>query len=276
MRTEKKKKTKKKKKLPKPEKIYEPISEERVKIMNEVLDIYNDMNFSYFKVRTRYGWITASSANRMICHLRRPPCKNGVERKEKLIITPAGRHALAAERVAAAAVDEGLHIAVYMKAQYEQLLPFLKSGKAGHLCYPQLAMLISPKAKERVAAYRKRIGESFADRDEVHAEMLSLPISKSVGSIVSSALIFYQRLQKLNTAYGKLDESMALRELESLSRQGMISKIFVYSSPLKIEESEFLSKIFLSEDTRLSEAEKTRIMEERTRLSFPGVEADYV
>jgi hypothetical protein len=122
------------------------------------------------------------------------------------------------------ASDAGTAPEVFMKAQFEQLVPFE--------IYPAFPILISAKAPERFRNYLRhleRIYVAAGDRQR-HQETSVIPnLEKPIARSVRN---FYDRLEKVVAITGHLDEDSALRELEVLTRGGDVDFVYVMICPI--------------------------------------------
>ena len=159
------------------------------------------------------------------------------------------------------AADIGVSPEIYIKAQFEQQMPWLKTKS---LKYVPFANLISQKAITRFKEYKERIDSSYIEKSEQRKEFystLSLQIRKAIQDSIKK---FYERLERMKQPTGELDEAVVLSELEIMTRSGMLSNIYIYSMPIVDScGSEYLIGLKSKVDKKLNEFEKKQILEVR-------------
>jgi len=151
------------------------------------------------------------------------------------------------------AADLGVPVEVYIKAQFEQQMVWL--SKRG-LDYVPFANLISAKAANWFADYKKRIDESF-DTDAGRKEFYSTQELNIRHAIQESITKFYNRLERVKALTGTLAIDTVLKEMETMIRAGMISNIYLIASPLvACGGSEYLSTMREKAEKVLSSFDK--------------------
>jgi len=145
--------------------------------------------------------------------------------------------------------DLGVPVEVYIKAQFEQQMVWL--SKRG-LDYVPFANLISAKAANWFADYKKRIDESF-DTDARKKKFYSTQELDIRHAIQESITKFYNRLERVKALTGTLAIDTVLKEMETMIRAGMISNIYLTTlPPSACETSEYLSAMREKTDKILS------------------------
>ena len=148
----------------------------------------------------------------------------------------------------------GVPFAVYMRAQFEQQLPFLKSRFG--LNHVPLRNMISERGKESYKHYRWKLNSKYVLSDDkaqyynevqlnikrsleesmqVMAERLEANIKQSLaGSIQALA-------DSLDSGHS-LTEQEVIEELDSLARRGRVSNLYVFNHPLG-RRTQFLKEV---------------------------------
>ena len=182
--------------------------------------------------------------------------------------TPKGqRNIKMFERIIRQAMDCGLSLELYIKVQFEQIMPWLKNVNPS-LKYPPLSMLASPAAIKRVKAWKERLAQSYElDDERVKAEM-SVPFKGYLNPLIASAEIFTARLEHVEKVYGEMNKTIAIAQLEQAARLGKLAKTYIATHPLLWEEGtpEYLAIIQQQVYAKLRPKEKDKLAEARVAL----------
>lgn len=151
-------------------------------------------------------------------------------------------------------LDLGVVHEVYMKAQFEEQMPFLQTRG---LQYVPFANLISQKAIERFKKYKERIDASYSTKDARKEEFYSVDTLRIRKAVVESIERFYDRLKRLKELTNKITIDVALKELEVMTRANMMSNIYIFVSPIALHPSTaYLEALYCEVTKKLSDYEK--------------------
>jgi len=161
--------------------------------------------------------------------------------------------------------DLGVPVEIYIKAQFEQQMVWLK--KKG-LNYVPFANLISQRAVEEFERYKSRIDKSHS-ADVAKKEFYSTQALNVRQSVHDSVTKFYYRLMAVKKIKGEMVVETALAELETMVRAGMITNIYLYVSPLAnffTESSQYLNDKWTEVDKKLSSFDKKTAVKTRKEI----------
>jgi len=148
---------------------------------------------------------------------------------------------------------------VYMKIQFEQMLPFLR--KRG-LNYVPFANLISQNAVNRFNEGIKRVKESHdseTGRKEIYSTKF-LDIEESIKNSIKICSDRFAKILEFQDFTRLLSIEQVLKELEMLVRAGIVSNIYVYSLFTDNRTcSEFLKNICSDTEKKLNSYEKDMV-----------------
>lgn len=148
--------------------------------------------------------------------------------------------------------DLGVPIETYIEIQFDEQMPFLKTRG---LKYVPFANLISERAVKRFKEHGSAGKEPYS--------ALFLDVRKSVED---SANEMCNRLKALLKS-DKLNEQLAIKEAEVMVRAGVITKVYIYVSPLaNCGKSTYLDEIWIMVNKRLNDFEKKEAL--RTKANF--------
>lgn len=119
-------------------------------------------------------------------------------------------------------------VEVYLRAQFEGLGWLLKRQK---IARPPMIQILSESGKVRLATYLERLEKSYIKPEDQRRALRARSGVDRFGLYVSSAMKFYERLQKVSTKV-ELTKEVAIRELEMGARAGYFSAYYVSFSPL--------------------------------------------
>ena len=148
--------------------------------------------------------------------------------------------------------DLGVPVEVYIETQFDEQMPFLKTR--GLTAVP-FANLISVKAIKR-----------FKDSNAGKADFSSALFMDVRKIIEDSADKMCNRLRVL-LELDSLDEQAAIKEAEVMVRSGVISNIYIFTSPLALcGKSQYLDEQWMVADKKLNKFEKKEAMRVRTEF----------
>jgi len=161
------------------------------------------------------------------------------------------------------AVNLGVPFDVYLRAQFEQQMPFFST----FMRYVPFVNLTTEKAIQHFETWRQRVHESYISSKQRREAFFKGPYASLEKEVKGSILSFYKRLETVvqTEGYGVLDRNFAIEELEGLSRRGTVADIYVASIPLDLKDSVFLMKIAKRVKDRISKDEKKAICQIRER-----------
>jgi len=147
--------------------------------------------------------------------------------------------------------DLGVPVDIYIETQFDELMPFLKTRGT----IVQFSNLISVKAI-------KRFKDSKAGKTDSSSALL-IDVRKI---IEDSADKMCNRLRVL-LELDSLDEQAAVKEAEVMVRSGVISNIYIFTSPLALcGKSQYLDEQWMVADKKLNKFEKKEAV--RVRAEF--------
>jgi len=133
-------------------------------------------------------------------------------------------------------------IEIFLKAQFEMLVPYFSARKIP----VTFDMMLSDKSIDRFLRYKERIKAQYKLESDREKAFYSLPKKDLVTSVLNSGNNFLSVLNKKQERLGRLPEpEEALEVLEVMARAGMVTRLYVATSPLlKMVEgwSAFLTK----------------------------------
>lgn len=150
---------------------------------------------------------------------------------------------------------------VYIKVQFEILTPFLKKQNL----HPQFVHLISPRAVERFKSHIPKLKERFTGTSwmDRYTKGSFVDVRKSV---VDSAERFYERLKIVKCSSGdSFNVFIVLKEFERMARAGILSNVYVWSSPLQCD-IEFIKT--LQEKTAAKMTDNQKFLAKKARTGF--------
>lgn len=152
---------------------------------------------------------------------------------------------------------------VYLKVQFEILVPFFKKVNP-RAPYPQFYHLISEKAIARFKEHSAKLKERFTGTKWMD-EYLRTSFVDIGKSILNSARKFYDRLKSLQGV--PIDAYVAVDELEMLARAGVVTNVYICSSPIvKDSQSAFLIDLQKETDAKMTDSQK--FLAKRARDTF--------
>jgi len=158
--------------------------------------------------------------------------------------------------------DLGIPMEVYIKAQFEEQMPFLRTRK---LTYVPFANLISQRAIDRFKQYKKRIDSSYGTETR-REEFYSTDTLKIRKAVQESMKEFYECLKEIKDA-GILSMNVALKELETMARARMVSNIYIFVSPIaSFPSSTYLSELRSTVAQKLNDFEKKEAIRVRKEV----------
>lgn len=119
-------------------------------------------------------------------------------------------------------------VEVYLRAQFEGLGYVMRRN---HLSRPPMAMILSETGKERLVSYLERLEKSYVKPEDRRRALRARSGVDRLGLYVTSAMKFYERLQKVRTKVD-LTKEVAIKELEMGARVGYFSAYYVAFNPL--------------------------------------------
>lgn len=150
--------------------------------------------------------------------------------------------------------DLGVPVEVYIKAQFEEQMVFLRTRGLRHVPF---ANLISDNAVRRFDKYKERIDLSYSTDKARKEAFYSTDTLKVREAIQNSMEKFYARLERVKKSLGTLEIAIAIIELEVMAKANQLSNIYIYCSPLvEVGGSEYLSELWAEVDKKLNEFEK--------------------
>lgn len=160
-------------------------------------------------------------------------------------------------------LEIGLPFDVAMDNQVRVLVKFIRE-KGMSMKYPPFAMLVSENAKKRLGWIRDGIARRYTGqaRTKEFFQPQTLDLEKSLRESIQK---IYDRFRTIKATVGRLEKPVAVFELERLARSRMVTKVYIYSSPLNTE-SEFLTTILKEAEGKLSGKQKDSIIEIKTKL----------
>jgi len=240
--------------------LFEPIDEEATK--KQILKAL-DSESTYLNVAIVYEELVYAFAGKRIWFLPPKASEAIKEKKMKQL-----------RMFVEIAVEVGVPFEVYMKAQFEQLVPYLKKVNP-KMPYPAFSYLLTEKAVDRFFEYRKRMKDSYIGRDRWTVEFYRTSYVDVVSSVRSSAQKFHNQLVKLKAALGTITPERALQELEVMARAGFVSNIYVYGSPIvEGSESEYLVNLQAEAGGKLNEEQKEAVKRVRKNLRLENTDED--
>lgn len=158
--------------------------------------------------------------------------------------------------------DLGIPTEVYIKAQFEEQMPFLRTKR---LKYVPFANLISQRAIERFKQYKKRIDSSYSEETK-REEFYSTETLKVRKAVQESVKEFYECLKEIKDK-GTLTMNVALKELETMARARMVSNIYIFVSPIaSFPSSTYLSELRSTVAQKLNDFEKKEAIRVRKEV----------
>jgi len=173
------------------------------------------------------------------------------------------------EQLVDIALDLNVPFDVYMKVQFEILVPFFKEVSP-RSPYPQFYHLISEKAVERFKEHSTKLKERYTGTKWMD-EYLRTSFVDIGKSILNSAQRLYERLQLVKDQTGTLGLSQVMEEFEMLARAGQLSNVYVWSSPLECD-TEFIAKLRQETDAKMTDSQKFLAKKARSRLTTEFLE----
>lgn len=178
-------------------------------------------------------------------------------------------------RIILLATDCGMSLSIFLKAQFEQIMPWLKKSFP-NLNYPPLAMLCSASAVRRVERWKETVAQSYEIKSERLHEEMSVPDVGYQVPLEMSARALLSRLVRC-ASIGNIEKTVVFREIELLLRMGKLANVYIASHPLLWNETEVpkylvdiknktLKNMALRNQERLAEARvalEEKISEER-------------
>jgi len=153
---------------------------------------------------------------------------------------------------------------VYLKVQFEILVPFFKkvNPKAP---YPQFYHLISEKAVERFKEHSAKLKERFTGTKWMD-EYLRTSFVDIGKSVFNSASRLYFRLKQVRDEVGSIELVQVVKEFEMMARAGVLSNVYVWSSPLECD-AEFIVKLRQETDAKMTDSQKFLAKKARNTLT---------
>lgn len=158
-------------------------------------------------------------------------------------------------------------IEIFMKAQFEMLVPYFSVRKIP----VTFAMMITDKAIDRFLRYKDRIKAQFKLESDRDREFYKVPKKDLVTAIFNSGEAYHSVLIKQQERLGRLPTpEEALEILEVLAKAGMVTRLYVATSPLlrQVEGwSIFLTKHISATWGTLTKEESYELQRVRDELS---------
>jgi len=162
------------------------------------------------------------------------------------------------------AMDLGVSPEIYIKAQFEQQMGWLR--KKG-FTYVPFANLIADKAIERFKEYEARINSSYSSKEARRKEFYSTQTLDIEKSVADSMVKLYDRLVLIDSSVGELSKQIVVTELVVMAKAAQVSNIYVYCSPLSgVGMHDYLDKIFDEMSEKLNDFEKEMIGHTRSKV----------
>jgi len=127
-------------------------------------------------------------------------------------------------------LKQGVPFHVYMKAQFEILVPWAK--KTGKNPWVSFSMLTSDKSIKRFEDWKKKKENQYFYRKEKTKAVYNLEVPKYRSMLIKSVNALIHRLEFYLKDGVEITEEIAIKELELLTRQGKLYDIYVWSHPL--------------------------------------------
>jgi len=158
-------------------------------------------------------------------------------------------------------------ITIFMKAQFEMLVPYFSARKIP----VRFEMMITDKAIDRFLRYKERIKAQFKLESDRDREFYKVPKKDLITAIFNSGEVYHSVLIKKQERLGRLPEpEEALEILEVMARAGMVTRLYVATSPLlKMVDgwSEFLTKHISDTWGMLTKEESYELQKVRDELT---------
>jgi len=149
--------------------------------------------------------------------------------------------------------DLGVTADVYISVLFDELLPFLKEVRG--LDHVPFANLLSKNAI-------KRFKESSSSKKKSQS-LITINIRKAVEDSAGEICSRFNVLLK----FDKLNEQAAINEVEVMVQSGIISDIYIFTSPFTLNgKSQYLDEVWMRADKKLNGFEKKEAM--RAKAEF--------
>lgn len=167
------------------------------------------------------------------------------------------------------AIDLNVPFEVYMKVQFEILVPFFKRVDPKML-YPRFWHLTSDKAIERFKDKAVQLKERFTGTDwmDEYIRGSFVDVGKS---ILNSARRFYEHLKRAKDRGSVLELAQVVKEFEMMARAGQLSNVYVWSSPLECN-TEFITNLRQETEKKLTESQQFLAKKARSKLTTEFLE----
>lgn len=152
--------------------------------------------------------------------------------------------------------DLGVTFELYMKVQFEKLIPWLKRKK--NLTHPPFTMLVSDGAVTRFNQWQELHYKKY--EYEKPAQKAALPVQPNIRrAILESAEKLYNKVD-----YAAHEKEGVIMLLEMLARIRQLTEMYIYSHPMVDGNSPgYLAEIYKKMEKILTEHEKETIKEMR-------------
>lgn len=162
-------------------------------------------------------------------------------------------------------VDLGIAPEIYMRAQFEQLMGWIKKTRPNGLTYLPFSWMLTEKAITRFETFSKRIENSYHPK-QAAKEFFKTQTIDIGGSASRSAKTFYDALVRIKQ-FEQLTFELAVSELEIAARTGLVSNVYVYCSPLvRKSDNQYLKKIQRAVDRKLTPVQKESMKRVRSTI----------
>lgn len=162
-------------------------------------------------------------------------------------------------------VELGVAPEIFMRAQFEQLMGWIKDTKPAGFSYLPFGWMLTEKAIKRFETFSKRMENSFEPK--LAEKEFSKTYTVDIGSsIAQSADVFYGSLVRIKQIE-QLTTERATSELEVVARTGLVSNIYVYCSPLvRGSDNNYLRKIQRTVRRKLTETQRESVKRIRSTV----------